>query len=48
MERARANYFDGDLGRVVIYHHPIIVPMLPLDQLNADKIMNLTERTING
>jgi hypothetical protein len=52
LEEARGNLTGNDLGRGVIHHQglhdPIIVPLQPLDQLNADKIMVIIEKVLNS
>jgi hypothetical protein len=52
LEEARGNLAGNDLGRVVIHHQllhdPIIVPLQPLDQLDANKIMEIIEKVLNS
>ena len=52
LEEARGNLAGNDLGRVVIQHDklhdPIIIPLQPLDQLNADVVMGTIEKVLNS
>lgn len=48
----QARGVENDLGRVLIHHEslhdPIIVPLQPWDQLNADKVMETIEKVLNS
>jgi hypothetical protein len=52
LEEPQGNFAGNDLGRVVIHHQglhdPIIVPLQPLDELKANKIMEIIEIVLNS
>ncbi|XP_053373006.1 uncharacterized protein LOC128546475 [Mercenaria mercenaria] len=52
LEEARGDLAGNDLGRVVIHHQglhdPIVVPLQPWDQLNADRVMETIEKVLNS
>ena len=52
LQEARGNLAGNDLGRVVIQHDglhdPIVIPLQPWDQLNADVVMGTIEKVLNS
>ena len=52
LRNAKANLAGNDLGRVVIHHdglnNPIVVPLVPLDLLDANRIMDRIEEVLNS
>ncbi len=52
LDQARGDLAGNDLGRVVIHHEglhdPIVVPLQPWDQLNADTVMAIIEKVLNS
>ena len=52
LDQARGNLAGNDLGRVIIQHDdlhdPIVVPLQPWDQLNADTVMETIEKVLNS
>ena len=52
LDQARGGLAGNDLGRVVIHHEglhdPIVVPLQPWDQLNADLVMATLEKLLNS
>jgi len=52
LNQARGDLAGNDLGRVVIHHdglnHPIVVPLQAWDGLNATKVMETLEKTLNS
>jgi len=52
LNQARGDLAGNDLGRVVIHHdglnHPIVVPLQAWDGLNANKVMETLEKTLNS
>ena len=52
LNQARGDLVGNDLGRVVVHHNglhdPIVVPLQPWDQLNANTIMDTIEKVLNG
>ncbi len=52
LDQARGDLAGNDLGRVVIHHEglhdPIVVPLQPWDQLNADTVMASIEKVLNS
>ena len=52
LQEARGDLAGNDLGRVVIQydglHDPIVVPLQPWDQLNADVVMGTIEKVLNS
>ena len=52
LARARENLAPNDFGRVVIHQDrleaPIVIPIRPLDQLNADTVMSYIENVLNS
>ena len=49
---ARGDLAGNDLGRVIIqhegWHDPIVIPLQPWDQLNADVVMRTIEKVLNS
>ena len=52
LEEAHSNLAGNDLGPVVIrhdqLHYPIIIPLQPWHQLNADVVLGTTEKVLNN
>ncbi len=52
LDQARGDLAGNDLGRVVIHHgglqDPIVVPLQPLDNLEADTVMGTIEKVLNS
>ena len=52
LQEGRGNLAGNDLGRVVIQydglHDPIVIPLQPWDQLNADVVMGTIEKVLNS
>ena len=52
LQEAREGRADNDLGRVIIHHdtldNPIVVPLCPLEDLNASTIMQAIENVLNS
>ncbi len=52
LDQARGDLAGNDLGRVVIHHEglqdPIIVPLQPWDNLDADAVMGTIEKVLNS
>ena len=52
LHEARGDLAGNDLGRIVIQHDglhdPIVVPLQPWDQLNADVVMETIEKVLNS
>ena len=52
LQEARGNLAGNDLGRVVSQHDglhdPIVIPLQPWDQLNADVVMGTIEKVLNS
>ena len=48
LQEARGNLVGNDLGHVVIHHDglhdPIVIPLQPWDQLNADVVIGTIEK----
>ncbi|KAJ8300461.1 hypothetical protein KUTeg_021980 [Tegillarca granosa] len=52
LNEAKKDLKGSDLGRVIIHHddliNPIYVPLRPLDDLNADTVLNYLENTLTS
>ena len=52
LNQARGDLAGNDLGRVVVHHDslhdPIVVPLQPWDQLNANTVMETIEKVLNS
>ena len=52
LDQARGDLAGNDLGRVVIQHdtlnNPIVVPLRPWDDLNANTVMETIEKVLNS
>ncbi len=52
LDQARGDLAGNDLGRVVIHHEglqdPIVVPLQPWDNLDADVVMGTIEKVLNS
>ncbi|KAJ8313123.1 hypothetical protein KUTeg_009324 [Tegillarca granosa] len=52
LNEAKKDLKGSDLGRVIIHHddliNPIFVPLRPLDDLNADTVLNYLEKTLTS
>ena len=52
LNEARGDLAGNDLGRVIIQHErlhdPIVIPLQPWDQLNADVVMGTIEKVLNS
>jgi hypothetical protein len=52
LQEARGNLAENDLGLVVIHNQglndPVVVPLQPLDHLNADVVIGCIENVLNS
>ena len=52
INQARVDFAGRDLGRILIHHDglhdPIVVPLQPWDELNADKVIGIIEKVLNS
>ena len=52
LNEARGDLAGNDLGRVIIQqeglHEPIVIPLQPWDQLNADVVLGTIEKVLNS
>ena len=52
LKEVKADYSGKDLGRVVIHHrglnNPIVIPLIALERLDADHIMQHVQRALNS